>query len=512
MKILGFIDRLYDKKISSKGLGLFRIFFLLNLLLEVIRIFRYRQLYFDPIPFLKPLSFDYTIPLLLWMLVLLMLVLGLFTRIMSIINYGFILWIVNASSFFEYHMNYTYLGIGFLMMIIPLSQSYSLDNLLKRKKNNFSLKKSQTSVLYYFLIIFFGVVVVYFDSIFYKFKCLTWVNGLGMWLPASLPYVSISSNQWLLNQEFLIKALGYLTFAFELVFPFLFFLKKYRTYLLFIGLGLHFGILLEFPIPFFALGVIAIYILMVPVSFWDKIEKLFISIVKSKYSKINTEDINSTTNERVRLIFNKWNLRKTQLIAFKLLITFFVFLQLNSTFNFPLSNGIINKVTNSFPSSKPFLNDLLEIKGTLRVFSHDFFGITGHGVFVDSHFRGYNRMFNVKYKGELLPMYTETGMPGKYLLGGSWINYTFRVNNSNVLNKQEQLKKGLIRYTAFWAKKNKIVLDNKKFKIIMKKIRVTFEWEKDLLKNNLATPWEEVGTMIWSNNEATIEINNNKIK
>src|SRR5690606_7183496 len=68
----------------------------------------------------------------------------------------------------------------------------------------------------------------------------------------------------------LVIALGYITLVFEAVFLFTFWRKKWRVPMLIIGIGLHIGILVCFPIPFFALGVIALYLLMVPVRFWEK--------------------------------------------------------------------------------------------------------------------------------------------------------------------------------------------------------------------------------------------------
>ena len=103
-------------------------------------------------------------------------------------------------------------------------------------------------------------------------------------------------------------------------------------------------------------------------------------------------------------------------------------------------------------------------------------------------------MFSVSYKDELLPMFDEYGMPDNYLLGGSWANFGFRVNKPCVLDDVDKLKKGLKRYTIFWAYKNNIDLSKAEFKIIMKNVRAPFEWEKDLLKNNINSPWIEVGT------------------
>src|SRR5690606_37108564 len=66
------------------------------------------------------------------------------------------------------------------------------------------------------------------------------------------------------------KGLGYLTLLFEMSFLFLFWIKKMRIPLAIIGVGLHIGILIFFPIPFFAFGFVALYILMVPTKVWKR--------------------------------------------------------------------------------------------------------------------------------------------------------------------------------------------------------------------------------------------------
>ncbi|WP_452220381.1 DCC1-like thiol-disulfide oxidoreductase family protein [Lacinutrix salivirga] len=616
MRFLGFINRLYNKKISSKGLAVFRICFALNLFFEVFRIFRYRQLYFDPIPFIEESNFNYAIPLVLWMVVLLLLVFGVFTRWIAIANYGFAFFMLNGLNSFSYHMDYAYLGISFLLIFIPVSKSISIDNL--REKLKYSNTKQlhnpieKTSVLNYFLIIFAGVAIVYFDSIFTKIKCDTWINGLGMWLPASLPQITILNNQWLLNQEILIKGLGYLTFAFEIIFPFTFFIKRFRVLFLCIGLGLHLGILLEFPIPFFALGVAAIYMLMVPVKWWEKLTKAIqlkspklqffydavcplcvkTKIVVSHFDvfkaiqfksvqehaqttqalqgiptevllsdiysvdKTNTVFSGVDTYKRVsrlvplfypiallffipgvNYIANKiYNTiaknRKTErctevscgipilvktpqnskydsfnIIGVKVLFVAFLFLQLNTSFNFPISKPIVTYANKNFDNSEAITSKVAYIKGVLMLFSGKFLGVVTHGVFVDSHFKGYETVFTLKHNGKLLPLFDENGMPDTYLKSGTWLNFTFRSNNSQVLDNLGKLEKGLIKFSAFYAYKNKVDLKDSNFQIVKRNVKSTFKWEKDLLKNNRAMPWEAVGTLIWKNNTPEIVLN-----
>ncbi|WP_417731003.1 DCC1-like thiol-disulfide oxidoreductase family protein [Rosistilla oblonga] len=68
----------------------------------------------------------------------------------------------------------------------------------------------------------------------------------------------------ILNHKWLAIGAGYAAFCFETVFIFLFWFKPAWLPLTLVGIGLHVGILVEFPIPLFALGVICLYLLLIP--------------------------------------------------------------------------------------------------------------------------------------------------------------------------------------------------------------------------------------------------------
>ncbi len=78
----------------------------------------------------------------------------------------------------------------------------------------------------------------------------------------------------------MIKFLGYFVIVFETLFIFLFWFRPLRIPLLLIGILFHLGILIIYPIPWFALTVIAVYLLLLPERFWLKLSK----IIKSKQS------------------------------------------------------------------------------------------------------------------------------------------------------------------------------------------------------------------------------------
>lgn len=267
------IGRLYDKKVDATGLAIFRFFFSLNLIAEVFTLYKFRHLVYDGIPYMET-TISVGTGLILWIVVLCFLAVGLFTRHAAVLNYILTLLFISTAYEFEYHMFFVYSGINFLLIFLQSGQVLSFDRLLKKIKyssiRNTYQPPTTVSVLNYYTPLLFGIAFVYFDSVFYKMASQNWLNGIGMWLPSSMSYVSLSNNQWLLNQKYLMLFLGYFTIVFETVYLILFWSKKWRVPLMLVGIGLHIAIYFEYPIPWFGLGVSAIYLLMVPAKWWTK--------------------------------------------------------------------------------------------------------------------------------------------------------------------------------------------------------------------------------------------------
>ena len=271
-KLFNFFKKAYLKKIDASGLAFFRILFGITLFLEVLQIFYFRHLIYDRIPYLEPAEIDFGIPLIAWLIVIFCLIIGLYTRWVAIINYLFGLVFIATINSYEYHMFYVYMGVSFLLIFTNVSRCISIDRIIQKLKysnTRFTYNPpKKTSVLSYHLFVLLAIGFVYFDSIFFKLISYNWMHGLGMWLPASLPQVTHINNSPFLNIKWLALGLGYLTLVFEMVFIFTFYRKNWRVPLFIIGIGLHLGILLQFPIPWFGLGLIALYLLMIPVKVW----------------------------------------------------------------------------------------------------------------------------------------------------------------------------------------------------------------------------------------------------
>lgn len=482
------IQEFFLKQISPDGLAIFRITYCLVLLFELLHIFKFRELYFNNLPYLNPQFLNTGLLLSIWIGCVLLLVIGYKTFIFSVINYVFGLVFISTAVAFEYHMFYVYTGINFLLIFLPISNTLSLDFFCKKKIFLGLGKKiipKKVSKINYYLPILVGLALVYFDSAYYfKLRSPMWLSGLGLWLPSSLPYVTISDVQWFLNEESLMKFLSYLTLAFELLFIFIFWFKRFRVPLFFLGISFHIGIYVLYPIPYFSLGCISLYSLILPVHYWDEIWVLLLKQL-NKYKLFRHKSERSLVLSNYS-IFNKWN---SYFIFFKdrLLILFLIL-------------AIVAQIQghkNFFSSSNT--------NWKVNVGLTKYVGVALHPVFMDSHFKNYNNIYTLKYLGKFLPIINEKGMPDEYLQGGTFINWAYRVNKPNVSQNSNSLDIGFRNYSAFWAHKNGINLSEaKEFEIVKKSIVVPETWKKDVLKDNINLPWESVGKLVWKNNQSKL--------
>ena len=129
------------------------------------------------------------------------------------------------------------------------------------------------------------------------------MSGLGLWLPASLPFNVVYDYTLLLNNEYLMKFSGYVVLFFELFFVFVFFRKKFRVAVMLLGILLHSGIIVFFSIYGFGFSCLILYVLMVPTKYYSyfvkrlkslNLKKLFIAydeIVKYVGTKIIFEHL-----------------------------------------------------------------------------------------------------------------------------------------------------------------------------------------------------------------------------
>lgn len=282
------------KSVKATGIAVFRFLFSIVLLMEVLQLYKFRHVIYDKVSFVSVGELDVQYLFYFWFVTIFLLTVGLFTKTATIINYIFSVIVFSSSAKFEYHVFYTYISISFLLMFMPVSKRLSLDSLLyKLKYGKLQIMPEEENVLRanYAVPVLIGIGLVYFDSTLYKLTSPMWLKGLGLWLPASLPMATWQDTSFLLNSKKIMLASAYLVMIFEFLFVFFLWQKRFRIPLLLIGIPLHIGILLFFPIPWFALTVVVVYVLMVPVSWWSYIHRL-LSYSKPKYTVVyNVNDI-----------------------------------------------------------------------------------------------------------------------------------------------------------------------------------------------------------------------------
>lgn len=321
MKIItryfNYINTLYNYEVSGLPLAIFRIFYGLVLFGEILQIFYFRHLIFDPIPYSDIATFSVTPFFVIWLAAIGLIIFGLFTKTATLINYLFTVFIMGFSfhsgpaALHEYHLDSELITVAFVLMFMPISRRLSLDRLIEILKYSsvhldYFPKMTVSSINYVLLTLVAGL--IYFDSIFYKYSSPMWLNGLGIWLPASQPWASWLNLNWILNQKYLILFLGYFTLLFQTTYIFLVWFKKLKPIYIWVGIGLHIGIFFAFPIPWFALGMVAIYVGLI--SSETYLRFIHFCFRKSKKTLIFLYDKECPLCNRLRLIIEYIDYRK----------------------------------------------------------------------------------------------------------------------------------------------------------------------------------------------------------
>ncbi|WP_347988124.1 DCC1-like thiol-disulfide oxidoreductase family protein [Methylomonas sp. AM2-LC] len=274
--LLSKINALYLKKSPATGVGLFRILFGLVTFQEVLFLIFFNHLIFDPIPFL-----DVEFPMIvfflwLWALVALALAVGYRCQTASIVNYLFWLIFVNFTPMqrdFDGGFDLFMIGANFFLIFMPIDKAFAIDSLRKKWSTPFvhysHYKAEEVSRLVYYLPVVICLGFLYFDSAIHKMFAQHWRNGLGAWLPSSIPYyISALDLSWLLNIEFLQKFFGYTIIVFQFTFLFFFHNRRFRPLYFWVGVSMHLGIALSFNIYPFGLGMLIFYSLVAPFSWY----------------------------------------------------------------------------------------------------------------------------------------------------------------------------------------------------------------------------------------------------
>ncbi|CAL1240165.1 DCC1-like thiol-disulfide oxidoreductase family protein [Candidatus Methylocalor cossyra] len=267
------------KKVPATGLGLFRIGFGLVAFQEILFLFHFRHLIFDPLPFIDRASPVLHLFLLLWMAAAGCLALGYRTRWAALANYAFwVIFVVFTPMWQDFDGGFDQLmtGSSFLLMFLPSERALSLDNLRLKLRHSTPTRPYQppgeVSVLAYTLPLAFSLGLLYFDSGLHKLSAEFWRNGMGAWLPPTMPYyMSALDMSPLLNLKWVEMFIGYTILVFQFLFLPLMWFRPFRVPLLVTGVTFHTGIVLSLNIYPFGFAMLVHYFLMVPFAWWRRL-------------------------------------------------------------------------------------------------------------------------------------------------------------------------------------------------------------------------------------------------
>lgn len=269
-----------NRRAPATGLGLFRIGFGLVALQEIVFLFYFRHLIFDPVPYLDRASPVLHVFLLLWMGVALCLTLGYHTRRAAVINYFlWVVFIIFTPMWQDFDGGFDQLmtASSFLLIFLPSERGLSLDNLRQSWRYSSPGQRftppRDVPVLAYTLPLTLTLGLIYLDSGLHKLAAEFWRNGMGAWLPSTMPYyVSPLDMSPLLNLRWVEQTIGYAIIVFQLVFLFLFWFRPFRVPLLLAGVSFHTGIILSLNVYPFGFAMLVHYLLLTPFGWWRRVE------------------------------------------------------------------------------------------------------------------------------------------------------------------------------------------------------------------------------------------------
>lgn len=273
------LNSLFQQQAPATGIGLFRLLFGLITLQEILFLIYFNHLIFDPVPYMDVEFPMITFFLWLWAAVAFCLMIGYRCQTVGIANYAFWLVFVNFTPMqrdFDGGFDLFMIGANFFLIFMPTDKAFAIDGLRKKLATPFvhysQYPTAQVSRLTYYLPVIVCLGFLYFDSAIHKMFAEHWRNGLGAWLPSSMPYyISALDMSWLLDIEPLQKLIGYTIIVFQFSFLPLFHFRLLRPLYFLIGIGLHLGITLSFNIYPFGMGMLIFYTLMMPFSWYKRI-------------------------------------------------------------------------------------------------------------------------------------------------------------------------------------------------------------------------------------------------
>lgn len=244
-----------DFSATHLALALLRILYHLTVFWLVLDLWTWREVaFFGGVARAVPL-------LLAALLVNALLVVGLHTRVLLVVNW-LLLRVIFQACLDPYTPDEIVENFSFILMFAPRPRALSLDSL--RAGGSSPLAPVPT---WFTLLVFTGLALLYGDGLAYKLSSRIWTEGSAFWLGASVPHFVTIGLPHVLERVWLMKAATYTALGYEILFPLVAF-RGARAPLIGLGILVHVGSALFMPLPQFGVLMVALLLLFVR---WERL-------------------------------------------------------------------------------------------------------------------------------------------------------------------------------------------------------------------------------------------------
>jgi uncharacterized membrane protein YphA (DoxX/SURF4 family) len=317
-RLLTYINKQFGTPVSTHSLALFRIGYSVISIIIISEAIFFRPLLFGNIEGISRNPFPSILFLYMWLGATILLGIGLFTRAAALVNYLFTvmgtLFFINSYTA-SFNDDLLKLG-GFLMLLMPVSDSFSLDALFYRMRH-MQPKNKQMPGWYVLLFLAITLGYLYFPSGITKLMSDMWLKGLGIWCSGIAPYNHWNNfHQLYIDNYWLCVGINWFVIIFELVFIFLLLYRRWHAIIAIIGIGFHLAIALIYAFSSICFGPIIFYSLFIRDAFWISLQRS-IHAGKNKYISYNSSNKHQVILIRFLQgidIRNKFSFEKSQSI------------------------------------------------------------------------------------------------------------------------------------------------------------------------------------------------------
>jgi hypothetical protein len=241
----------FDFDISHLALSVARIVFFTAVLGELAGLYAWRRL-----SYLAAHWWVADIALPVEMAVVAAIILGFRTRAALVLNYPLAFLVLGAARD-QYHFDCMIENFAFVFLFAPRPRRLALDAMRPGD--------GDVPVPRWFSILFFtALALTYADSMHYKLRSESWTSGAAFWLGAANPPFATGILPHALEIPWLMRACTYVVLAYEALFP-LVLVRSLRPALVAVGVLMHIGIGVFYPLPWFGLGVAGLVAAFLPI-------------------------------------------------------------------------------------------------------------------------------------------------------------------------------------------------------------------------------------------------------